>query len=142
MRHLNKLVPFTVRKEKGYPTPRVQKQDIAVLSGFAALASKLGSESDAIQRIKDRDRTLLTARAFLLKARPSDTYRNFGADLPRRAGEVAAILRSIERFTQTPMPPQHHQIDEGDLTRRGGRPFEFDYSDKTGLVISDMYRNA
>ena len=103
MRHFHELVAFTPRKEKGHPTPRAQEPDIAVLSGFAALASKLGFESYAIERIMGRDSTLLTARAFLLKARPADTYHNDGADLDRRAGEVAAILRSIQKITHTPM---------------------------------------
>ena len=120
MRHLHELVTFTPRKEKGRPTPRVQEPDIAVLSGFAALASKSGFESNAIEGIMGRDSTLLTARAFLLKARPSDTYQNEGADLDRRAGEVAAILRSIQKITHIPVALQHYQIDEADLTRRGG----------------------
>ncbi|KAF8545287.1 hypothetical protein BDD12DRAFT_976954 [Trichophaea hybrida] len=139
MRHFPEMVDFTPRKENSQPKPPNQDPDFTIIFDFAQLAHRLGFDSQDIQDIRAKDPHISTAREFLAKVRPSDIYNHDSFEDSLHA--IAKALQNIPKRGLTPnRPDEGPRASDDDLSRRCGRPFEFDHvHTKDQLFLPTLY---
>ena len=100
MRHYRDM-PTEARKMKKdlLAKPGVEKADEQVLSEFAALADRLGFESDEIRALKQRSSDREIARNALLKARKPNRYQYEETTLEAHITQIVNLFT-----TATPLP--------------------------------------
>jgi hypothetical protein len=141
MRHFPGLVSVLPRKENGQSKPPVREVDHNTWLGFADLACKLGFDSVEIQAIRSENSEKKTVREFLLDARPRESFSYDEPFLEKCVKDISLILDTfVRKNNPAPAPAPIAEKFSGDLLRRCGRPFQFDYErDRHCLFFDNLH---
>lgn len=141
MRHFPELVSVSPRKENGRSKPPLREVDHNIWLGFADLACKLGFNSADIQTIRSENSKKEMIRTFLLDARPRESYNYDEKFLEKSVENISLILDTFVKKRNAALAPSSViEKFSGDLLRRCGRPFQFDYErDKRCLFFDNLH---
>ncbi|KAI9765977.1 MAG: hypothetical protein M1840_006984 [Geoglossum simile] len=141
MRHFTEMIEECPRKEDHQPTPVPMEPDEAVWCKFAALAYRLGFESEEIHRLMSKDPDRELARSTLLKARRPHRFQYPEAVFESFIDQIVEMFAAADEIScKRDKPPLLVDGPGEVLPRRCGRTFENAYEyDKEFLFMQELY---
>ncbi|KAI9772442.1 MAG: hypothetical protein M1840_000645 [Geoglossum simile] len=138
-RHFTELIEECPRKEDGQDTPAPQEPDRNAWYHFAALASKLGFQSEQIDRLTLLDPDREAARDALLKGRDPRYYKYDEAAFERFQIEIVSMYQTAVDIPPTYRKPPLLVDTPGEaLERRCGRAFQKAYENDRDFLFLDV----
>jgi hypothetical protein len=143
LRNFRKMIEECPRKEKDRPKPIIMESDPVAWHKYASLASRLGFDSPAIQKLKDDDPYEKYARASLQKSCLSESYTFDEAAFESCVEKIASTLATATKKSPHPVTPALVTDGVGlDLPRRCGRFFETAHDQDRELLFLETLNST
>ena len=143
MRHYRKM-PVEPKKKKKDLLAKVGsgKADETVLCEFAALADRLGFESDEISALKQRSPEREIARNALLEARKSDRYEYNDTVFESHIAQIVRMFSTAKPLRAEQLSPVLVSDDPNASGNRCGFPDEQAWEEDSKLLFLSNLHNA